>query len=296
MLRRFINKNTANRRRASRIYEQADLFYQKLSSEADYAKPSNHWGDAGLLSQEGAQKLPKSHSQESETLNVNISATGISFTCKEELQEGDHLLLRILLLSRMTVMTVFCEVMYCRPSNPFESDLYPYLVGGKFVNIREEDSKLLHKHILNKRTQQLTVNGLLFALFFFVVQASEVVFEFCVGIFEAVSEYFVEMMFVLYEIITMNMDHAVELVFHTNLHDTQAISFYLVWLVGVLIVLAISKRMLLFFLGSIFKFKIFFYRKRAGLLYLWHEKTLMYKVGVVGISIAVCLTYVMFFI
>lgn len=42
-----------------------------------------------------------------------------------------------------------------------------YLVGGKFVNIREEDSELLHKHILNKRKQQLIVNGLLFALILF---------------------------------------------------------------------------------------------------------------------------------
>ncbi len=296
MVMTLINKSTANRRRASRIYEQVDLFYQKLSNEADYAKPSSHWGDAGLLSQEGAQQFPKSHTQERETLNVNISATGISFTCKEALQEGDHLLLRILLLSRMTVMTVFCEVMYCRPSNPFESDLYPYLVGGKFVNIREEDSKLLHKHILNKRKQQLIVNGLLFALFFFVLQTPDIVFEFCVGIFDVVSEHFVEMIFILYEIISMYLDHAIEFVFHTNFHDTQAISFYLVWLVGLAALFALSKRMLLFMQGALYKFQVFVHRKKASLLYSWHEKTLMHKVGIVSGSVAACLTYLFFFI
>jgi len=292
----LINKNTANRRRASRVYEQADLFYQKVSNEADYAKPSNHREGADFLSEEGEQQLPESQSHENETLNVNISATGISFTCKETLQEGEHLVLRVLLLSSMTVITVSCEVMYCKPSNPFESDSYPYLVGGKFVNIREEDSELLHKHILNKRKQQLIVNGLLFALILFVLQAPEMVFEFCVGIFEVVSEHFVEMMFILYEIISMYIEHAVEFVLHTDLHDTQTISFYLVWVVGLAALFALSKRMLLFIQGALYKFQIFVHRKKASLLYSWHEKTLMHKVGVVSGSVAVCLTYLFFFI
>jgi len=122
------------------------------------------------------------------------------------------------------------------------------------------------------------------------------VFEFCIGIFDVVSEHFVEMMFIAYEIISMYIEHAVEFVLHTDLHDTQTISFYLVWVLGLAALFALSKRVLLFIRGALYKVQIFMHRTKASLLYSWHEKTLMHKVGIVSGSVTVCLTYLFFFI
>jgi len=290
------NKNTANRRRASRIYEQADLFYQKISNETDDAKPSNSSDGVNLLAEEGAQQAPESQSQENETLNVNISATGISFTCKEELQAGEHLVVRILLLSSMTVITVSCEVVYCKPSNPFENDRYPFLIGGRFINIREVDTELLEQHIRRKKFQRYPLQALLAMVMIATIEAPDVILELMVGITEFIAEFAVESAFILYEIVSMYLDHAVEAIFHTKIHDTQLISFYLMWVVGIAAGLLMSKKIVVFCKNLFFKWQIYFYRKKASAKYYWHEKSLMHKTGVIGGSIAVFLTYVMFFI
>ncbi len=93
------NKNL-NRRRAFRIYDQINLLYHKIESineSLDNKSPSSITEHIGCsLSQtetESKKSLPVSYSQENDTLNVNISANGISFTCKEELLVGDHLVI-----------------------------------------------------------------------------------------------------------------------------------------------------------------------------------------------------------
>lgn len=288
------NKNASNRRRASRIYEHADLFYQKIASSSDYSSPSQHQDeDLASFEQDKEGHLPKSNSQENETLNVNISATGISYTCREELKPGDHILLRILLLSSMIVMTVSCEVVYCKPSNPFENDRYPFLIGGRFINIRAEDTELLEQHIRRKKIQRYPFQALLALLMIVTIQAPDVILELLVGVTEFIAEFAIESAFILFEIVSMYLDHAIEAVLHTPIHETQMISFYLMWIA---VIFMLSKKVFVLIKNLIFKGRIFFYRKKASLKYYWHEKSWMYKSGVIGGSLAVCLTYVMFFI
>jgi len=269
-----------NRRRASRIYEKVDLYYQKISA----------------VSTDDIQALPQSSSQENETLNVNISATGISYTCKEELQVGDTLLLRILLLSSMTVITVSCKVVYCRPSNPFESDRYPYLVGGSFVNVRESDSEVLNQHIQRKTQQRYIFNTTWALLLLVVLLMPELVFELLVQVLELLIEFSTEMAFVLFEIVSLYMDHAVEFVFHTNIHDSQTISFYLLWLMSAAIFYLSSKRIFTFVQNKFYQYRILWYRKKASLLYNWRDKSLKEKIVFISSGLAISMSYLFFFI
>jgi hypothetical protein len=280
------NKNASNRRRAARIYEHVDLFYQTITAPDDFSAASQHQDDVASFEQDKEGHLPKSSSQENETLNVNISSTGISYTCREELNPGDHILLRILLLSSMTVITVSCEVIYCKPSNPFENNRYPFLIGGRFINIREEDTELLEQHIRRKKIQRYPFQALLVLLTLATIQAPDVILELLVGVTEFIAEFAIESAFILFEIVSMYLDHAIEAIFHTKIHDTQMISFYLMWATAAGIVFILSKKTFILIKNL----------KKASLKYYWHEKSLMYKSGIIGGSLAVCFTYVMFFI
>ena len=78
----------------------------------------------------------------------------------------------------MTVVTVSCKVIYCKNSNPFEKDRYPYLIGVCFVNISPEDTELLNKYINKKRRQQFVFNSLLATLLVTVFVFPEIIFDF----------------------------------------------------------------------------------------------------------------------
>jgi Tfp pilus assembly protein PilZ len=187
MVASMINKSSSNRRRASRVYERVDLFYQKITAPSDYSNPSQHQSDAASFTQYKEGYLPQSSCQEHETLNVNISSTGISYTCQEEFNPGDHILLRVLLLSNMTVISVSCEVVYCKPSNPFENDRYPFVVGVRFVNIRAEDTKLLEQHIRRKKARRYPLQALLVLLMVVAIEMPDLILELLVGGVEFVA-------------------------------------------------------------------------------------------------------------
>lgn len=291
-----INRNVSNRRRALRIYEHVDLFYQKIASPVDYSSASQHQRDVASFEQDKEGYLPKSSSQENETLNANISTTGISYTCQEQLGPGDHILLRILILSSMTVMIVSCEVVYCKPSNPFENDRYPFLIGARFINIRKADTDLLEQHIQRKKIQRYPFQVLLAILMIATIETPDVILEFLVGMSEVIVEFTIESLFILFEIVSMYLDHIVEAIFHTKIHDTQLISFYVMWFSGIVTAFLLSKKILVFCKNLMYEWQVFVHRKKASVKYYWNEKTLMHKAGIVGVSLTVFLTYIMFFL
>jgi len=294
-----------SRRGALRIYQPVDLFYQKISSGAEngtnfdltkaseFSQGSGNEQDTQLTTD---QTLPESKIHENNALNVNISASGISFTCKEELKTDDCLILRIRLSSSIPVITVNCKVVYCKPSNPFEKDRYPYLVGVCFVNIKEEDTELLHKYINKKRKQQLTLNGLLAAFFVTVIGFPDVIFDFLIGLFDLFIENSIEAMHLLFELIEYNLDHLVEFLFHTNVHDTQTIVFYIIIGLGLLGLYVLMRTIPPFCIKQWRNYRVFIHRKKLSFLYCWREKPLMYKISVISAAIIAGSCYVMFFI
>lgn len=92
--------------------------------------------------------------KESETRNVNVSASGMAFHCEEQLKEDDYLEIKMLLVSSMAVIVTYARVVYCK-SKVTNDSLHPYLVGVDFVNMKDDDRELLIKYVVKKQLQQI---------------------------------------------------------------------------------------------------------------------------------------------
>lgn len=243
-----LNKKPLNRRIAFRIYEETNLFYHKIDKPLPN-KPIHSFEEmlpgftqnqatdgASLNSQPSSpdKSLPSSRSLENDTLNVNISSSGIGFTCKEELNRGDYLMLRILLLSNMTVIQVCCKVVYCKPSNPYENDRYPYSIGAYFVNLTPTDKDFLNAHINRKRKQQQIMNGLLSVLLITILAMPAEAFKLFVSLCHHIISIFLHATHLALEYADFYLDNIIEHFFHTNPHHTQIIVFYIMLTFGLL--------------------------------------------------------------
>jgi len=239
-----------------------------------------------------ASDFPGSRSQENATLNVNISASGIAFTCEELLQTNDHLMMRILLLPSMTEIVTCCKVVYCRPSNPFENDRHPFTVGAVFVNLTENDGALLNRHIERRRKQQWIVNSLLIALLLSVLASPEQAWSLIVDFSHHLLEIVLHLLHLGFEYLEMGLDHLIEHLFHTGLRETQIIVFYVMLTLGLLIAFfvlrALPRACRRWYQQSL----LFCWRKQSSCLYYWSEQTLGEKIRLLGLSTAAVAGYV----
>jgi len=301
--------NKSNRRHSFRIYDQVNLFFHKIEHDeiGDAKLNFNNSTDnvtqsleknlpSSKTSSSPDDFLPDSHSQENDTLNVNISASGISFTCKEELVPGDYLMLRVLLLSSMTVITTYCKVVHFKPSNPYEKKRYPYLVGARFVNLKQEEKKLLDKHVNKKRTQHFLADGLIASLIITMLLIPDVILDVLTQLGSFVLENTIETIHLLYEVFELSMDHAIEHTFHTGLHDTQIIVFYIQIVLGIFGLFILFRIILSAYRSFVHNSSLYFHRKKLSFLYYWGEKSILYKIGVFSTGIIAILCYGLFFI
>lgn len=295
------NDNKSNRRVALRVHEQVNLFYQKISlSQLNETQPGfNNILNSFAQSQTSSRiteetSFPFSQSQENDTLNVNISTSGIAFTCQEELKNGDYLMLRILLLSSMTVVMTCCKVVYCRPSNPYESNRYPYAIGAQFVNLTAEDSELLNAHVGKRKKQQLIVNGSIAAFTLAFISAPVQALGLLMDIGHHALEILLHILHLAFEFLEIGLDHFIEHQFHTDLHETQVIVFYVLITCG-LIALYFLGRMALFAVVRWSK-GLFLYwsRKKSSCLYFWGQQSLVNKIKIVGIGTTAIAGYIFF--
>ncbi len=303
------NKKNLNRRREFRIVEQADIFYHKIevNSEIETKLAFNNIVDNAIVQPLRAssssassnpidQLLPDSHSQEKDTLNVNISSSGISFTCKEELRAGDYVMVRVLLLSGMTIITTCCKVIYSKPSNPFEDDHYPYLIGAHFVNLKSEDKELLSHYVKKKRTRQFAINTLLISLIIAIIMMPDLALELLLDFFSFLFESLIEVAYLINEIFEYNIDHVVESVFHMEVHNTEITAFYLELVLGLALLYPLSRIVFSAIKNFIYRCRVFYVRKKSSIRYYWHEQTLWYKAGLFSVGIALLACYILFFI
>lgn len=292
-----------NRRHSFRIYEQVDIFYQKIAFNPDIPKTL----DFDTLANPSAQdqptaasfdsNLPESLSKENDTLNANISASGISFTCKEELSPEDYLMVRILLLSGMTLVMSCCKVVYCKPSNPFEPNQYPYTIGVQFVNLRPEDKDLLTRYINKKRARQIVGWTLFAALTLTFLAIPELFVELVLELSDLLIDTFLEAMFLTNDLISLNLDRAVEYFVHSDTHTTQLISFYIQSTCYAILGLYASLRIIPTFIKNLFyRLRVFYFRKKSSLIYYWSHQSLIKKTVMIGTSLIVILCYGLFFI
>ena len=292
-----ISDKKNNRRTAFRIYERVNLFYHKINP-AEVLAPIDGYHDlltAHIKSDAtalGIDRLPDSQSRENDALNVNISASGMAFTCKDELEVGEYLMVRILLLSSMTVVMTCCQVVYRKPSNPYETDRYPYLIGARFVNLTAEDTEILNKHAARHKKQQAIIYSLLLGLALAVLAAPDMVFSFLLGVFHHLLEITLHILHLGFEFVEYNLDHFIEHTFHTDLHTTQVMAFYTLLALGIGI-LYLLWRIVPPAIQRLYKNQIAFWtRKKASVLYYWHGQTAADKIKIIGISAAAIAGYV----
>lgn len=291
-------KNKVNRRQAFRIYEQVDLVYHKIEFNQLELNNTNFNNilkstvesfnaETRLSSDHNPAEsfLPASCSQKNETLNINISSTGISFTSKEALEPGDYLMIRVLLLSSLIVVTTCCKVVYIKPSNPFEENQYPHTIGVRFVRLKAEDKALLDKHVSKKRTQHMIVYGLMafFALVF--IQVPDLIIELVIDLFSFIMDEVVELLHLLYEVVEYGLDHIIEHIFHTDMQSTQTIVFYLQNIIMIVLLIPVIRAMVLFCKKTMRQSQLSFYRKKASLFYCWREQTVLYKLGIICLAV-----------
>ncbi|OAH99138.1 hypothetical protein A1353_21230 [Methylomonas methanica] len=292
-----VNGEKLNRRVAFRIYEQANLFYRKIDQDRHMQVPENFdalLSNSDLSDAAAPHALPDSQSRENDTLNVNISASGIAFTSKDPLQAGDYLMLRILLLSSMTAIMTCCKVVYCKPSNPYENDRYPYLIGAQFINLTPEDTALLSKHIDRNKKQQWAVNGVLLSLALFVLAMPDAAFGLLMGLVHHIIEVVLHVIHLIFEYAEYSLDHVIEHAFHTDTHTTQVIVFYIlctVGLVGLYFLWRIVPRNCRRAGNSLIAF---WCRKKASCLYFWGQQALVDKIKIVGIGVIAVTGYAYF--
>jgi len=300
------NNENLNRRRAFRIIEPVDLFYHPIdlnhedqatidiNSVIAQAVIESH--SPATTEQHIDPNFPKSKTEDNDALNVNISSSGISFTCKEKLKAYDYLIIRVLLLSSMTVITSCCKVVYSKPSNPFEKNQYPYLIGAQFVNLKTEDKELLDRHINKKRTRKFIVNSLLAILIVSILIMPDLALEYFIGFCSFLFDELIEMAHLSYEFIEYGLDLFIEHTFHTGMQETQIIVFYIQIALALVLSYPVIRGAISIIKNLYSSFCCFFSRKKSSLLYVWGEQSFWYQVGLISTGIFVISSYLLFFI
>lgn len=296
-----VNDKRSNHRVALRVYEQVNLFYQKIAlSQLNETQPGfDNILNSFARSQTAGSTIiqptfPYSQSQENDTLNVNISSGGIAFTCKDELKAGDYLMLRILFLSSMTVVMTCCRVVYCKPSNPYESNRHPYSIGAQFINMTAEDSALLNSHVSKRKKQQFVVNGLIITFILAILAAPDLALELLVDLGHHLLEILLHMLHLAFESLEMSLDHAIEHLFHTGTHETQIIVFYVLVTFGLVALYFLGRKVFSAYQVLSKRMLLYWSRKKSSCLYFWGQQAMMDKIKIVSTGIAAIAGYIYF--
>lgn len=295
------NSKKSNRRVALRVYEKINLFYHKVN-ENQLGNAKSDFGsllNSGLVPKSnGGSSLelsfPLSQSQENDTLNVNISASGIAFTCREELKAGDYLMLRILFLSSLTVVMTCCKVVYCKPSNPYESNRHPYTIGAQFINMAPADSELLARHVGNIKKQQLVANGSLIALTLGILAAPGEALHLVLELGHHLFEEVLHVLHLVFELLEMALDHVIEHHFHTDTHATQVIVFYILASIGLVALYFICRKAYAGTKNLSNYLLLYGSRKKSSCLYFWGQQTYLDKIKIIGLGTTALVGYLYF--
>lgn len=88
-----------------------------------------------------------------ETQNVNLSASGISFVSNTPINEGVDLKMEIILFPEYQFIPVYARVVDCRKK--MDDNLYRFNIAVDFIGICESDQEIIMQHILSKQAKQI---------------------------------------------------------------------------------------------------------------------------------------------
>lgn len=308
---KFNMRKNQNRRSAFRIYDEVNLSYKKIDqigesnsrSIPDNVVPSLTTDlekvarDLTSLLPKLGKDLPDLPFNEHESHNVNISASGMAFSCEDALKEGDILVIKIQLASSMAVIVTYSQVVYCKDiqadASPNDSP-HPCFVGAHFVDMKDEDREALIQHVDKKRVQQRWFNGFILAAVITVIAAPDVVFGLLFELVHFLFELFLHILHLSFEFIELNLDHLIEHLFDTDLHQTQVIVFYVILsfiIYGFYLLVRAVPSFCRRSKQNLIKAYAF---KKASLLFFWREQSLLNKIKIVAIAATAIAAYVFF--
>jgi len=280
-------ENAYNRRRSFRIYDDVDIFYQRL--QPSQSENTKEHSDSALI--------PESSGSENPTLNVNISASGLSFTCQENLQAGELIRVRVLLLSTMTLVTCCCRVVYCKPSNPYEDKRYPYTLGAEFVNLRPQDKALLDRHIQKKRKWQWFKWGAFLTALLTLIYMPDVIMELFLEQIQLLFDIGAEVIYMFDEVINYWISYGVSFIFPQSPQTVQTIGFYLQLALYLMLFGWFGFKWLpTAAQNTLFRLRRYVSRKKASLGYYWRHLSWPKKAGLVTAFFSGISLYFLFFI
>jgi len=291
-----VNMTTNQNRRGSfRIHDEVNLFYKKID-EQSATEPQSTFITAGKKAQDAALTTGLAADVQfnsKETCDINISASGLAFNCDDALKEGDCLMVKILLASGKKPIVAPCQVVYCRNSqaNDSESEC-PYFVGAHFIDMKDEDQELLIEHVDKKRLHSRWINGTILAVVITVIVLPDVVFGLLLELAHFLFELLLEFSHLAFEFIESNLDHLVEHLFETDVHNTQIIVFYIIVPFVCYGLYRLIWAIPPFFRRIKKKQLAYWSRKKAYLLFYWRELSPFNKFKLVLASVAVIALYV----
>lgn len=297
-----VDKSQVNRRKNRRIFEQVNLFYRQISHNsieglAELGARAESTVDQQMSdSVDNGSFLPDSQIQENDSLHVNLSASGISFTCRDAMQPGDVLFIRVLLLNCLTMISSCCRVVYCRPSNPYEKNRYPYTIGAQFMNLQKDDQAFLSRYVQSKRNRQWCVAIVFSLLLLTMLYVPDLVFGLFLDLFDTLLHQLLGFIHLAYEVFEYSLDLAVETLFHTTLYQTQLIGFYVQIVIGLALGYFLITRVPKLINRWFNLLLAFIFRKKSSVQYFWKCQSFLYKAGMICVGLLLFLTYFLFFI
>lgn len=300
-----------NRRAFFRIYDEVNLLYKKIDESlltepqpvfnavlnTDSSSKGAEKGsqDSVLSLSKLEQYLPDAQFKKDDVLNVNISASGIAFNCNDAFKEGDCLILKILLVSSMMVIETRCEVVYCTDTNSQSNNSEcPYFIGAHFINMQDEDRELLVRHVDKKRLQRKWINAAILAVVIAVIVMPDLVFGLLLDLFHFLLELFLHVLHLTFEFIESNLDHLVEHLFETDVHQTQVIVFYIIVPFVFYGLYRLWRAVPPFCRRCKRKQAAYWSRKKANLFFYWREQSSLDKLKLIAIGVAVISFYILF--
>jgi hypothetical protein len=182
-------------------------------------------------------------------------------------------------------------VVYCKPSNPYEKNRYPHLVGAHFVNMTAEDSDLLERYVARRKKQQMIASGLLLTLLITLLAVPDVLIDIFLDLCDQAIDLFLETLSIAYDYAGMGLDYVIEHLFETDRHQTQVIEFYTMIAIGLVLLYGLWRHLPRLCLHLILTQREFWFRKKASLLYFWGEQSLLNKVKIAGMGIVAITCY-----
>jgi len=269
---------TINRRLAYRVYDQAHLIFCKLEQEPEQLAPA----ESGYPP---IPVVPNSKTKENDTLRVNISSNGVAFTCEQPLQPGDMLRVRIFILSTQTSIVTCCRVIYCKPSNPFELDRYPYTVGAQFVNLAVGDREVLLRYVRHHQRLQWLRRSLLSAclliLLLFPVDSAEYLYS----VAEIAITSLIDLVLAAYESSQYRLYRVIERTLATDSRQTEMLLFYLTLILGLALGYLLWRTLPGKLLNALYRFGCYLSRKKSSLAYVWSEQSALDKAKIIALGL-----------